>query len=610
MTMNMTTPAHPFSPCLEALEPRLAPAGIVALTLKGGALTITGDAADNHVDIRDAGDGTLRIFDDYDSTTLFSLNGGQATSGHFLAVTGGITVNLQGGHDRLTLSAVTIKGPVTVKDTGGNDTFEFASVIFNAAVTLDTGAGNDSIYAEGSTFNSTLTLKTGAGNDTVNLGSGAYRGITADLGTTEGAGRDHFSLADSAPGGSIHMVGDLTLTGKGGTGGINEVFLGAASFHLVGKVKITHGEGHSSLTLNRFESLSEHLLITGGLSYQAGTSTGEVYLADNVTILGKLDLKMGREVNVVDSRNAVMLSLGAFTYTAGTENNRVHLGGESVKISGDAVFTMSAGFDNHVTFGSQVQTLIGGKLTYTGAKLKTVTSDQLDIAGADFRVLGQLSFTAGKNLGNLDISATASTFGGITYKGGLENIVYLGNFISPGRALNILGNLSINLGASEKNELLIYNATVHGATSLLTATVETGTETLYIADSVFHGAATFKSTGGVNGEVRLHNSTFRSAFTLDTGKGDDKVYFDNLPGSASGSRDLRNSFHGAVKILLGAGDDQFLAGKEDNSGVYGNTFHSSFSLDGGGGADTSDRRPVAGNAYLGAVIVKGIETEA
>lgn len=586
----------PF-PCLEALEPRLAPAGIVAVNVKGGVLTLTGGEDSNDVEIYDAGDGLWGIRDGADSGTTFSLNGAAAQAEVAVSVSGGVKIALHGGDDVMTFNGVTISGPVTLNDTAGDDIVNFNNTVVQGVIKLNTGIGNDTVNAIGSSFNDTLSIKAGEGDDRVILTRGTYGDITAELGT----GANDFELMDSEVGAAISVFGDVSVTSKGTADSQDYIYLGAENFLIMGNLKVKGGLSNSLFSLSETGNQS-HALITGNLSYQSGNGSpySDIALGSSITIGGKADFKINKGDGSL-SAHGVNLTLGSLSYTGSKGGNYLDFDGQSVTIAGDAVFKMSASqFDNenYVNFESEVNVSIGGDLTYQGGK----SANGLYVNTANLQVLGELSFTAGAGTYNqVRIDCATGVLGSVVYKGGAgEDEMFIGE--GGAENLHILGRMDVNLGKIARNLLFLNDTTLHGAVSINAGTNQPANDvapvTIVIGDSTFLSSVTIKTSGSQGAEIGFVNSTFLDAVSLTTGAGDDRIYLD------SGDYDFANApaknlFEGPVKILLGGGDDVLSMGTFDGEEDQGNTFNNSVLLDGGTGENVAFYTPGYGNTFNG-----------
>lgn len=599
----LTPPPAPCS-CLEALEPRLAPAGIVAVEVKGGMLTLTGDREGNQVEIYDAGNGQWGIRDvslELGSTT-FRLNGGEKVSEVFVTVTGGVKSNLKGGDDTLSFYELQIDGPVTIKDSGGDDFFEFHQNEIRGVVKLDLGRGDDNVYAHGNRFDSTLNLQ-GSGFNSVNLESGNYRDINVKFSTGEGIGE--FLLSDDDEGSTINVFGDINITSRDSREGYTAIGFGADNFKLTGDVKIRTGSGTTGVAFNTDTNVG-NVVITGDVSIQSGARVENyLSLAQDVTIGGELEMKMGRGIGTIETGGFFHATLGSFSIKSSARENLMEFHG-ILSVQGDVSFNLAGGGENTVRFMPEAQAFIGGDLTYKGGR----SSDLLQAQGSEFKVLGELAFSSGQGLGRLAIEPVNGILGHVTYQGGKDvDSVELGSSENLTNNLEMLGKVNLNLGKGS-NRAMIYDANIQGDVSIRSATQtstrDVSTEYLTVTDSLLLGSLDIRMTGSQGGTVVMNNSSFLGAVKVDTGKGDDRVYLDSVE-MQTGNRTSTNLFDAPVRILLGTGNDVLKLGSQDSINDVGNVFKSRVHLDGGKGADPALSFFGSSNVFNGGLVEKNFE---
>ncbi|TDU64102.1 hypothetical protein EI77_04286 [Prosthecobacter fusiformis] len=585
----MHAASSPTHRCLEALEPRIAPAGIVAVTFKGGHLTLSGDGEANLVAIEGGGSGLWFISDPV-SGTQFKLNGEEATSELYLPVTGNLKVNLQGGDDNLQLFNLRIGGSVTLKDSEGRESISMLGNEVNGAVHLDTGMGDDIIqlgtssYGElANQFNSSLTIKTGSGSDNVTVARGSYRNISADLGT----GSDNFALSDEYYHGAIYVLGNVTIIGRGETDGASSIALGSETFLVTGNVKAQLGTGTGQLELNRLGQ-SGRSTINGNFSYQGATGSDNIYLRDNITVGGKLDLKMGKGDSQFDGDSRLDLTAGSLNYTAGTGTNYGGLDGITFTIVKDAVFNMASTTDSMFSISMEDAITVGGGLSYKGGK----GGNEFSIVSEVVDIHGRLQFSSTRSMNNgFTLDADSALIGSFYYYGSRGgDILNIGDFYSQTTlGIQILGKTYLAMGSYESNELRVTDTIFRGSVSIYSGTTKgedyERTEIVQMIDSAFQDYLYISQSGTQNSNVYLHNNTYFKTTSIYTGRGNDTVIMGNMTENL-GNTHRSNLFYGAVKIILGAGNDTVILGSNDDGLIQvGNVFNSSVYLYGGSGTE-------------------------
>jgi cyclophilin family peptidyl-prolyl cis-trans isomerase len=210
------------TPGMESLERRTLLTGNVQVQLQGADAVLTGDAADNSVEIVTS--GTSLVVRGLNGTTInggstaFTLSASSVTFG------GRLSANLAGGNDQLTLgSGVTVGGVVRIWGGSGQDTIGIQGSTLNSLLGIDGGSESNSISIQGSTIaggaillssgpalisvdNSTITrglsVETGNGDDDVVLTSAVINGTTT---IHTHSGNDDIVLVDSTLNGSLEV---------------------------------------------------------------------------------------------------------------------------------------------------------------------------------------------------------------------------------------------------------------------------------------------------------------------------------------------------------------------------------------------------------------------
>src|SRR4051812_44345201 len=149
-----------LSSSLELLECRIAPAGVVKVTVTGGVLNLEGDAAANDVTVESTSPGLLSVTGNHGTQISFA-GVTEASASVTLPVTA-LTGDLGGGDDVLTAKNFDLAKGITLTDSTGNNTILIANVRVGGGVFITTGSGDDSITVSGSTRSATpLTVSTG-----------------------------------------------------------------------------------------------------------------------------------------------------------------------------------------------------------------------------------------------------------------------------------------------------------------------------------------------------------------------------------------------------------------------------------------------------------------
>jgi len=569
---------------LEALEPRLAPAGIIAVSTAGGVLSLTGDAGggDNDIFITETTPGIWKI--DSRNGDTFRLNGAAtAESSIQILAQNGIKAQLGAGNDTLELDGLVIAGPVTLVDPAGNDTFKLTNSTVNGAVKIDTGSGIDRVDFNGNRLNSLLSIKTGADSDTVNLGSeGSFRDISIDLGTGSNTYNTNVN--------NFQVYGNFTLLAAGGASDFQEITLGAGNGLITGNVKITVKAGGTDMDFG-IEN-GDHLRVNGSFTVQTGAGQDLLRFNHSTTIGGLLSFKAGEGSNSLIANEVTALTIGGgLTYSGGKSGDFIAFGGVAVTIGGNVNLSMGNGEFNSFSLSLNESLLIGGNVVYKGGT--GVDNFRIFTDSGSARILGNASFTGGNGENSFEFSAVTGSIGAVTYTGGTggDNLRLGDLFNDTSLLLSVLGPVNAKF-ATGPTSFSLADAVVYGHVTTLSATGVEGGEFWEIKDSKVIGKVSHLSSGVGTTVLDIQDSTFLSTLDLNTGGGNDTLRFDTRLDSS-----LFNIFQGAVKILLGDGDDTLTLGNANPDAFVANLFDSTFSLDGGKGDDTAFVKNTFGNTY-------------
>ena len=592
----MKNAPHSSAPCLEALEPRLAPAGIVTITIAGGVLTLSGDGLDNNVKISSP---TANIWEISDlnaavegniPTTFRTAGRADATTMSF-GTYAGLKVSLNGGNDKLDVINLFTNGAVTLAGGDGNDDLYLSGTI-NGAINIDGGNGNDNMGIAGGIINNTVTIKGGIGDDSAYFGSGHYsRGLTADLGT----GTNQFNLYTDT---SLNVFGNINFTAAGGATNNQSYYFGVKDASIVGNIVFKTGAGASSYSFGRDAASS--ITIYGSLSATGAAGNDSLLFAGKVSIGGGMNLNFGAGSNLVanaldtgDVNLLTSLRLGSLSYTGGLGNDTLSLDCPEFIVGSSVSTTMGAGI-NAFNLRSTTGAIIGGALTYVGG----TADDTLLIYGAELTVGGKLSYKGGgSTIGNGSTGTDAAyivtnyaAIGSVELIGGTKgsDVFYLGDTNQTGSTLiTVLGNVVINTAAGN-SVVFLTDTYIQGSVSHTSAVAfATGTnlDIFSVEDSYIQGSLLVNAGGSASAGISLNDSIFVSSVTITTGAGDDFVYFDANPTTMTTESFRRSFFYGVVNVSLGAGNDTWIAGMDPLTENVGNTFYDKVKIDGGTGTD-------------------------
>lgn len=256
---------------IEHLETRALLAGNVVASLNGSHLTVTGDAADNSIDITIL-NGQIQLRG-LNSTTV---NGGTTP---FVVATG---TNV-------------LDGNVLIQMAGGNDSVSFTRGInFNGVVDVHGQAGNDSIAANGVNFKSHAYFWGYEGNDTFSLQDTTVDGSLVIHGNQD---NDLVTLK------TVTLNGFAEIKGQDGDDGVS---LNAVTSNR--DLAIKTGFGNDDVTIHN-STINSSLLI------KTKQDSDAVMLDDN-TFGSRVHINLGRDNDGLMVRNTNTFN-GVFSVQGG-----------------------------------------------------------------------------------------------------------------------------------------------------------------------------------------------------------------------------------------------------------------------------------------------------
>jgi hypothetical protein len=584
-------------PCIEALESRLAPAGLIAVSVSAsGTLVlanIAGQDGDENVTIDRLDNGSYQLTPG--AGVMLQIGGNLYSSPQIVyGVYGGLTANLGAGNDLLALSDCFFSKAVTVNLGHGNNTFSMTDSSIAGALKVTSGDGLDTVnfYGSACAIGGAATFKLGGGQDIIATYAGRM-GFGAGLTFDGGAGADGLYLGIDN-GNDVRVIGNVKFTG--GTG--NDVFyLGwtNTTLSVTGSVTMTDTEGNDLVSL-------------AGLRLDAGA----------------LVLQVGNGNNTLGSTVTELVTAKNFQWVSGTGQDTFTIDGTSLRVGTTLDVAIGSG-PGTVDIGPTDLVSTGGtlKLSATGTD---VVARSLILQAADIIVGGKLTVSAGAGNGTLQVYGLSSLYlgGGAAFSSGAGNsnlnLWSINGLVSNG-SVSLLQNsgdgMTYIYGGSGGDSVINGSVSMKGgdSVSLTMAGMVTGTLTMATSPTPFStpsigvvtngtdgitiaGAATLSlpSVSGGSGAVSLYGAIFESTLTIKTGAGGDTIAADNIMafkavnvnmGAGADTFRVQNSgftgssnFFGAVSVLGGAGADSFFLGGNTAS-TNGVTFRNAVTLDGG-----------------------------
>jgi hypothetical protein len=534
------------SSVLESLESRLAPAGIVLLSMTSGVLTVNGDALSNDLQITESGNNWT-IAPQTGGTTQFSMNGGPLLPSITFAAPLSLKANLGAGHDNLLISQAIIPGTLTV----------------------DGGEGHDTLDLTGTTISNTATVRLGNGHDYFTAGGNLFfgKGLSVDLGT----GQNTFDVNAN----SLLSNGAISAI-AGGSAIEKQTYILAAA---LGDVKgaITLRTSTTSPTDFEIGGLGDDSLrATGALSLLSSSGDDKITLTGSIETLSTFAMSLGHGTNSVLSDSAALIKANALSYVGGTGLDSVTLAGQSLQVITNLGFNGGAG-TNLLDLNTAASIRIGGALSFIG----TTGNDTLIVDGPRAIIGGLMSMNASTGNNALSINATNGSIGSVSYAASTGNdVVDVGHYQGDSALITVRGNVTISTGTGSA-DVMVRDSDIYGNLTVNTTVAFGGIDTVRLIDSDFRGNVGINLTGTAESDVVVRDSIFDRAVTVNTGSGDDYVAFETDTAVSS----IYSVFHGTVNINLGNGNDIFAAGSNPTLATVGNDFNSYVNVNGGTGYD-------------------------
>jgi hypothetical protein len=560
-----------YSSCIEALETRLAPAGIIAVSVNSaGTLTlanIAGQDGDEAITIERFGDGSFQLTPG--SGVTLRIGGTDFTTPQILFGITGLTANLGAGNDTVILNDCIFSKAATVNLGNGNNSFVMSSSMVTGTLLVTAGTGDDLVSFDGSAsgVGGAVTIKLGAGQDAV---TSSVNRLTLNAGLTfdGGAGNDILSLAvtDSD---DVYIVGNLKFIGGAGDD-ILAIGTTNTTFGATGSVMLTDTAGNETVTITgtRFD--------TGALSLLAGAGTNSLTTsATDLVVARNFQWTSGTGTDTVDINGTNLRVGGTLDIALGAGPGSASLDATAlVQVSGALKLssTGGAGAARDLTIDTGVL-VVGGKLTLSGG----AGNGDLDVFGGTVIQLGLgAAFTSG--LGATDQKLSTN---GVLISIGAVSMTHAGNdgrlsVFGGGSGDSVIKGALTMKGGDDQS--ITLTGTITGAVTLTTAANPVDAPQIAIAGNgqdglSFVGAvkATLTSVAGGTGRFFIQAPTFESTASFIGGAGADEILLDNLVALK------------AVTVNLGAGADHFRI--ETNGVIPNSTYFGSLTMLGGAGAD-------------------------
>ena len=344
---------------IQLLEDRTLLTGNVVASLRGPNLFVTGDAADNQLEV--------------------------TVVNNQVVLRGLTNTNINGSTSLFVIAdnTDTAAGKITIHTGAGNDTVTFSRSVHVAGnVFVDGGAGDDSLNVTGATFQQSISMYGRVGNDTISVQNAIVDGILRLKGNS---GNDLISVTNTTTNGGTNIVG-----GAGNDGvSFNAVTANAWT-------KISTGAGDDDISV-----LNSN--INGFLRVKTRQGADVVQMDGN-TVNGNVAINMGRDSDAVKLVNTNTFN-GFFHVQAGDGHASSGFGastGDQVDLGTTTVFKQ----------GSRVRKA-------ETSTVETALSDRIDTATTGLKARATAANTAATSLGGLDLlldnsaNTTTDSVGGV-----------------------------------------------------------------------------------------------------------------------------------------------------------------------------------------------------
>ena len=412
---------------IQLLEDRTLLTGNVVASLSGPNLFVTGDAADNQLEVTVVNNQVVLR-----GLTNTTINGSSA-----LFV---IADNTD-----------TAPGKITILTGAGNDTVIFSrnvKVAGNAFV--DGGVGNDSLSVTGATFQQSISMYGRIGNDTISVQNATVEGVLRLKGNS---GNDLVSVTNTTANGGTNIVG--------GTGSDGVSF---NNYTANAWTKISTGTGDDNISIVNSN-------VNGFLRVKTRQGA-DVLQMDANTVNGNVAVNMGRNNDAVKLVNTNRFN-GAFRVQAGdghpiiSSDPQIPSTGDQVDLGATTVFALGSRVRKAET--STVSTTVSDSIdaATTGLKARATAADSAAVLLILDVALDNSANTTTDSVGSALITRNADfTVAGTTLPGAVVTLDTDGdgNFDNGTLTADSLGKFStvVTLQRTDLNPATTANDQLNG----------------------------------------------------------------------------------------------------------------------------------------------------
>jgi hypothetical protein len=373
------------------LSTSVAAANDVVVAIKGGKLSVKGDADSNFITI----DGTALAADSIritpgGGTTVNGLAGPQI----FTGFVEGVTIKLGDGSDNLEVFQKTLAGKVAIGLGKGSDQLRIEDATLGGPSKIDLGGGDDGFAACDALFQSDVTVKLGkgtGGNVSTTCGAGSASTSNASVLITLDTLFQSGLTLKAAPGVHVGVFDDTAVQGPLSSKNVPLLALCYASFADV-TVKMPKILGNFGGEVSCVGGMLEGFAngntamvivdtpVNGVLSFK-GNAGGDTLVVIGTQIGGTATLDAGAGLNFAFLDQ---VSMPSFLAKAGKNDDDLFV--QQTAVSGDVTIKYGAG-NNVIDFATD--TTIGGNLA-----IKTGAGNDSLVLGAN--VVGTTTIDLGK----------------------------------------------------------------------------------------------------------------------------------------------------------------------------------------------------------------------
>jgi hypothetical protein len=460
---------------VEALESRIAPAGLITATFSGGSLVIDGDAEANNLTITQIAPDALSLSSSSGNIQLDLPGNSDPAPASTIVVkdfTGSLTIRLGGGNDVLNIADFYAPKKVTIDLGGGSNGLVLADIHASGKMEILGGDGGNDIAIQSLRTSGPVNVRLGGGMDTVALGTLAAKSASFTL----GAGDDSLLINGAL------VRGALTVDGGAGANGVT---LGDGSaIDVGGKISVVYGDDAFVDATKFMGSLTRF----GSLVIENGNATALTQIISPLLEGGSIKIVNGGSGGTI-LLNSAFTSMKSLKVIGGAGNDSLEVNPlVNLNITGSLVFK---GGDGNDTVAVVSNGRIGGKVTLE---------------------MGASASIQGVNILGLQILSVGSI--SVTSQAATQNVVLLSR-------VDVKGSVQGNLSGSP-SQFTIVDSSIKGA---FKATLSDAVDLMNVVNSRFGGAVSIQTLGGAD-EVNIYGNSsvgtlFKKAVKVNLGEGDD-----------------------------------------------------------------------------------------